>query len=329
MFTHIFYTAPLVWPTRMTLTKTSASNEKSTETSMNYQNKYEKNSYDWEIDFYNRPIIDERGKKLWELLVTDSKRSFVFSEFFRSNKVNSTSVKLTLTKLLTKFDSKKPIRCHFFRNQSQNIITRALNDLEIRAIPSRRCPTLMDLLEERLELVYKKHPGYNETSLNISTTELSIPKPLPDALIGENWSFVQLSADNLKKEVRDSVERNSFGSTSAFYKILDRVIGDKIIPGVVVVSKRSIPLSAWTNSLELASISVDSKLACLILESGISQRWIYCSYRKSEANNQEARAWERSKKNVKGLHFLAIQSSRDSDTVSGLWLMQTRELPVI
>ena len=27
---------------------------------------------DWEIDFYSRPIIDENGKKRWELLITST-----------------------------------------------------------------------------------------------------------------------------------------------------------------------------------------------------------------------------------------------------------------
>ena len=27
---------------------------------------------DWEIDFYSRPLIDENGKKRWELLITST-----------------------------------------------------------------------------------------------------------------------------------------------------------------------------------------------------------------------------------------------------------------
>ncbi len=27
---------------------------------------------DWEIDFYSRPILDENGKKRWELLITST-----------------------------------------------------------------------------------------------------------------------------------------------------------------------------------------------------------------------------------------------------------------
>merc|ERR1711998_654408 len=294
-------------------------------------NRTEEKAYSlvWELDLCSRPILDERGKKLWELLVTDSRRSFVFSEFFRNNKVNSASIKSTLIQLLESQQFTKPAQCHFFRSQSQTIVTRALNDLEIRSVPSRRCPNLMDLLEERFETVYKKHPGYSDLNLEPNRYELTTPKELPSVLKGEQWSFVQMHAEQLKKEVQAATERNSFGATSEFFGQLDRLSTVGIIPGVAVYSKRSLPLSAWTNSLELASISVDADLDSLILETGVSQRWIYGSYRKCNATNQEARAWERSKKAVEGLHFLVIQSSRNSDSVDGLWLMQTREYPPI
>jgi hypothetical protein len=187
----------------------------------------------------------------------------------------------------------------------------------------------MDLIEERIDSVYKKHPGYCTSSLNILTNEISKPIELPTALTGEHWAFVQMQADELIKEVQESVERDSFGSTSVFCETLKRIVSYSSIPGIAVFSRRALPLSALTSSLEIASISADLSLDCLILETGISQRWKYGSYRKGEAANQEARAWERSKKDVKGLHFLAIQKSQDSDSVAGLWLLQTRELPII
>jgi len=233
----------------------------------------EKNfNLEWELDLYLRPILDERGKKLWELVVTDSQRSFVFSEFFRNNKVNSASLKLTLNKLLKFLGCKRPTRCNYFRSQSQNIIKRALNDLKIWPVPSRRCPSLMNLLEERLELVYKKHPGYCMSKFVVSTNELSPPSKLPSALKGEQWAFVQISVKELKKEVQVFAERRFFGSTIAYCETLNLVSSEKIIPGIAVFSKRSISLSAWTSSLELASISAEVNCDSLILETGINQR---------------------------------------------------------
>lgn len=47
----------------------------------------------WEIDFCSRPLLDERGKKVWELLICDPERNFEFSEFFPNSKINSGEVR--------------------------------------------------------------------------------------------------------------------------------------------------------------------------------------------------------------------------------------------
>lgn len=47
----------------------------------------------WELDFSSRPILDERGKKVWELLICDPERNFEFAEYVPNNKINSTQVK--------------------------------------------------------------------------------------------------------------------------------------------------------------------------------------------------------------------------------------------
>ena len=46
----------------------------------------------WELDFSSRPILDERGKKRWELLICSPDSSWRFPRFFPNNKINSTQV---------------------------------------------------------------------------------------------------------------------------------------------------------------------------------------------------------------------------------------------
>ena len=41
---------------------------------------------DWELDFYSRPIIEENGKKRWELIISSTK-SFRSNEIFLWNKI--------------------------------------------------------------------------------------------------------------------------------------------------------------------------------------------------------------------------------------------------
>lgn len=51
----------------------------------------------WEIDFCSRPLLDERGKKVWELLICDADRTFEYSEYFPNSKINSGEVRLLNT----------------------------------------------------------------------------------------------------------------------------------------------------------------------------------------------------------------------------------------
>lgn len=46
----------------------------------------------WELDFCSRPLLDERGKKVWELLITDPERSFEYAQYFPNSKINSVEV---------------------------------------------------------------------------------------------------------------------------------------------------------------------------------------------------------------------------------------------
>jgi hypothetical protein len=46
----------------------------------------------WELDFCSRPMLDERGKKVWELLITDQDRTFQYSQYFPNSKINSVEV---------------------------------------------------------------------------------------------------------------------------------------------------------------------------------------------------------------------------------------------
>jgi len=72
--------------------------------------------------------------------------------------------------------------------------------------------------------------------------------------------------------------------------------------GVAVYSARSVPLAAWTAGYELANLAADADRACLVLETGVNQRWRYGSYRRSPENTAEARAWQDAKAAVRRAH---------------------------
>lgn len=203
----------------------------------------------------------------------------------------------------------------------QTIITRALSDLGITPISSRRCYSLVSWIKERIETVYKKHPGYTEGASTLFTIDLGAPEDLPDALRGESWSFVQLPLGALRGELAAVEAGKAFGSILDIQQLKMDVNDDTLIPGVAVYSRRANPMAAWTNGLELAAVVADTDRAFLILETGINQRWKYGAYRRTVETTAEARAWEEAKKAIGGLHFLAVMEDEESDDCSGLWLL--------
>lgn len=70
-----------------------------------------------------------------------------------------------------------------------------------------------------------------------------------------------------------------------------------------------------------AGVKADVERSCLILETGVSQRWRYGAWRPSPDSIAEAQGWEESKAGLAGLHFLAVQPDPDSEELKGLWLL--------
>lgn len=219
----------------------------------------------------------------------------------------------------------KPDKVRFFRGQMQTIITKAVTELDIKAVPSRRCFSVMSWLQQRVESVYKQDPRYSDKAQTMFTLDLGSPEPLPDALRGEKWAFVQLPLGALLEMLKDVDSGETFGSGFTLQQADAMDVSlDTLIPGVAVFSRRALPLAAWTNGLEIAGVKVDVDRSCLILETGVTQRWRYGGWKPSAESIAEAENWEKAKKRVKGMHFLAVQPDPDSDELTGVWLLQDR-----
>ncbi|OVA19397.1 Protein of unknown function DUF1092 [Macleaya cordata] len=274
---------------------------------------------EWELDFCSRPILDIRGKKVWELVVCDSSLSLQFTKYFPNNVINSITLKDAMISICDDLGVPLPEKIRFFRLQMQTIITKACKELGIKPIPSKRCLSLQLWLEERYDTVYMCHPGFQAGSKPLLALDNPFPMELPENLFGEKWAFVQLPFSAVQEEA-SSLE-TKFGA-SLDLDLLGIDIDDKtLVPGLAVATSRAKPLAAWMNGLEVCSVEADTARACLILSVGISTRYIYATYKKTTATTQEAEAWEAAKKACGGLHFLAIQESLDSDDCVGFWLL--------
>lgn len=70
---------------------------------------------EWELDFCSRPILDNRGKKVWELVVCDSKRQLRFSRYYPNNVINSGTLRDALVYIIQTLGVPKPQKVRFFR----------------------------------------------------------------------------------------------------------------------------------------------------------------------------------------------------------------------
>ncbi len=282
----------------------------------------------WELDFYSRPILDENNKKRWEVLITegtqtveaDPENLFRYSKFLSNTQINSLELKAAIEEAISAAGI-APNRIRFFRLPMQAMIVRACEALGIAAKPSRRTLALQRWLDYRKEAVYPQDPGYTNKPSPTVAAPPSAPRPLPDALVGQRWAFVNLSA----KDFADMPEwPMDFGE--AFPLSLAAVGPEAVIPGIVIFSPRAAAMAAWMSGLELAEMQVEAtKSPRLILETGAAESWILSPLGTPELQ-KEAKRFEATKAAANQVHFLALQTSAETEAFAGFWLMQGLQL---
>jgi RNA-binding protein Tab2/Atab2 len=282
----------------------------------------------WEIDFYSRPILDEQGKKLWEILICNAARTFEFSRFCAGAEANARWLQDTLSEAIAAWQAlfdlapdAKPEKIRFFRRPMTAIITRACEALGIPSQQSRRAFALVQLFQERSQTVYPKHPGFQPLMPSPPAFEPMTAQQLPDALKGDGWSFVSLSLDALT----DINEWDVTFRDSIPLELL-ALPPETVIPGLVIFSKRAVPLAGWMSGLEIAALEVETTpTPRLLLETGLSDRWILTPLNKAELQ-AEAAQFTTAKAAAQNVHFLAIQADPKDESFAGFWLLQTLEL---
>ncbi len=278
----------------------------------------------WELDFYSRPILDDRQKKLWELLICQSPIGinettdslYRYSEFTNNQQVNSIWLRNAIEKAIADAPE-PPQKIRFFRRQMNNMITKACAELAIPTALSRRTYILNQWLEQRMEEVYPTYPGY-QPGTNPSVQYMnSAPQPLPDALMGEKWTFVSLEAGAFTEMSEWDID---FGE--AFPLSMMNLAPNSPIPGLIIYSSRAQPLAAWMSGLELAFIKFNpSKPARLLLQTGGDDSWILANLTDT-STIAEAKRFSEAKSKAKQVHFLAVQSNPESESFAGFWLLQ-------
>jgi len=283
----------------------------------------------WELDFYSRPILDENGKKVWEVLLCESPLQieqteplFRFSQFCPSTQVNSIWLKEAIEQAIEQAGI-PPTKIRFFRQQMKNMITKSCRDLGIDATVSRRTIALQGWLESRMTEVYPQDPNYQSGPAPMSVRMESPPaSPLPDALLGEKWAFVSLAASDFADFNQWDI---SFGEAFPILgkgSLAPELTPDSRIPGLIIFSSRATALAGWMSGLDLAFLSVDEQpQARLLLETGANDRWLLANMVDAQTKS-EAKNFLAAREKAQQVHFLAIQSDPESESFAGFWLLQ-------
>ena len=281
----------------------------------------------WEMDCYSRPVL-LNGKKLWELLITDSNQSFRYRKQLPSNQVNSKNVRLIIEELIeTSTDRVKPTTIRFFRGAMFNMLNIALKELDVVVGKPSRCTfALAQWLEERHRQVYPNMEGYqrnmavNSNSASPSFLDVRTPVKLPDALRGEKYAFVSLP---LSEFIHGGVNADNIGM-GRLCPVPDNVDypADAFVQGVVIFTPRATGLASWLAGTELVALKADLRKRVLVMETDIDTQYLMAKL--NDVQREEAAALEEGKDALGGLHFVSVQEDDESDP-AGFWLL--RELP--
>ncbi|HEY9647893.1 MAG TPA: Tab2/Atab2 family RNA-binding protein [Chroococcidiopsis sp.] len=282
----------------------------------------------WELDFYSRPVLDEKQKKRWEVLICESPLDintradslFRYTQFCANTEVNSVWLRKALEEAIAQAP-KPPDKIRFFRRQMANMITKACLDAGIPAFASRRTIALNQWLQQRMDEVYPTLPNYQAGGNPSVAFPVSAPQPLPDALLGQKWAFVTLSASDFA-----DMPDWEIGFGESFPLDMLGITPETRIPGLLVFSERALPLAAWMSGLEMAYLAYEvAPSSKLVLETGAGEGWIIASL-STAAMQQEAKEFEMAKRQANQVHFLAVQSGPEAEAFAGFWLMREMNL---
>jgi hypothetical protein len=283
---------------------------------------------EWELDCYSRPVV-VAGKKLWEVLISDSAGSFRYRHELPSNQVNSKTLRQVVDDLMENDAMEvKPNTIRFFRGAMFNMINIALSELPVTAKPSRCTFALASWLEERHTDVYPKMEGYNQnmatggagtpTFLNVRTAV-----KLPDALRGEQYAFVALPLAEFLPGGGVNKETIGIGRLCPLPASIGAVpAGDTFVQGVVLMTRRAKAMATWLAGTEVVALQADLRKRVLTMETDIDTQFLMAKL--DDQQRAEGAAFEQGKDALDGLHFVSVQMDDESDP-EGFWLL--REMP--
>ncbi len=267
----------------------------------------------WQADFYRRPLQNEAGEVLWELLICD--RDFLFTCVALCPQSQANAKWLT-EQLQLAAKNQKPDLIQVFRPQSLNIIQLAAGNLGIAVEATRRTFALKQLLQER------SYPASNGEAYNPLALDKPPPTPLPENLWGDGWRFATISAGDIVEGFKERLI--PVKDMPEFLLPLNLGLASTVaIPGVVIDGgRKSMQLARWLQNVRPVALNyIPGDPNGLVLEAGLVDRYIVNTFTDEEVIAAAVTYAERQQL-TKGLHFLLVQPDNSGMTYSGFWLLQ-------
>ncbi|HEY9626287.1 MAG TPA: Tab2/Atab2 family RNA-binding protein [Coleofasciculaceae cyanobacterium] len=275
----------------------------------------------WQADFYRRPLQDEAGKPLWELMICEANGTLILAVLCPQAQANVTWLTQQLRSLLK---SQSPDRIQTFRPQSATLLQAACQPLNIFVEVTRHTPALKQLLQEKW---HENQAWLDDAKAPYDPIKLDLPPPvpMPENLWGEKWRFGAIAAQDLIPAFQDR-PIPILNTPEFLYPSNLNIPPTTLIPGVIIdAGRKSIQLAQWIKQVNPAALQyVPGTPQGLILEAGLVDRWILNTFTNEEIAHS-AKTFEQRKHDAQGLHFLLIQPDNSGITYTGFWLLQTED----
>lgn len=271
----------------------------------------------WQADFYRRPLKDETGQPLWELLLCDARGDRLLVVNCPQSQANSTWLVNQLEPMIL---TQKPDVIQVFRPACLSLLEIAGQKLGLPVEGNARTMALKQWLGERV-LIYPQMAGYTGEAYNPVAIDKPPPSPLPENLWGDRWRFGTLPAGDIEEVF--SHRPIPILEMPSFLLPLNLGLASTVpISGVVIDGGRqSMGLARWLQDVKPLSLNyIKGPTDGLILEAGLGDRWVVATFEDEEVA-KAAQMFETRKQLAKSLHFLLVQPDNSGMTYTGFWLL--------
>ncbi len=274
---------------------------------------------EWQADVYRRPLQDEAGNALWELVVCEGDRALLIAACPQPN-LSAAWLTGQLTTAINLHG--KPDRLLVFRPQSLSLLEVATEPLNISVQGSRHTPALKALLQHRAD-DYPTLPNYTGQPYDPIALDRPPPVPLSDALWGDRWRFAAIpSSDFMLAFAEKPIPIRS--TPDRFLPQQVGLASTTPIPGVVIDGGRaSMRLARWLQDQNPVAVQyVPGAPDGLVMDTGLVDRWILTTFDDADVG-AAGQTYQQRLAESNGLHFLLIQPDDSGITYTALWLLRS------